>query len=223
MLISCRDLSVGFGRHCVASGISFSVPERSSLLVLGHNGAGKSTLIRTLMGLLPPLRGQGDVLGLELSAASPKSLIARGVRYLGQGHRSFDDLQVRDHRSVLTRLYGYAAVSNVESPAVARQRVGELSVGWRRLEGLWLLAAGSPRVFMLDEPLSGLDAANCQNLISWMQSSREDGTSFVVVEHDFRHLLTILDQALVLRRGEVTFYGPARDLCNEALLADVYL
>lgn len=223
MVISCRDLSVGFGRHRVVSGITLSVPDKSSLLVIGHNGAGKSTFLRTLMGLLPPLSGQGEIAGIDVAAASPRSLMARGVRYLGQGQRSFDDLRVRDHRAVLTRLYGLDAISTAESPATSTQRVGELSVGWRRLEGLWLLAAGSPQMYLLDEPLSGLDAANSQSLISWMKASRDTGVSFVVVEHDFRELLTVLDQALVMRRGEVTFYGPARDLCNEALLADVYL
>jgi ABC-type multidrug transport system ATPase subunit len=78
-------------------------------------------------------------------------------------------------------------------------------------------------MYLLDEPLSGLDAANRQSLLTWMKASRDDGVSFVVVEHDFRELLTLVDQALVLRRGEVTFCGPARDLCNEVLLADVYL
>lgn len=227
-VLEVSGLAIGYDGVPVASGISLRVPDGASLLVIGHNGAGKSTLLRSLFGLHPLLRGNGTVGGIDIKSASPRELYIRGFRYLGQGIRSFNGLSIATSRRVLQRLYGFPAAADSIfgsswAPAQFGKRIGQLSVGQKRLEALALLSAGSPRAFFLDEPTAGLDPRHSSEISAWIRRRKEAGISFVVVEQQFRGLLAFFDLAAVMRRGEVSYFGAAASLRDAGRLGEVFL
>lgn len=224
-LISCDELAVGYPAHPVLSSVTLALEAGESLVIIGHNGAGKSTLLRTLAGLLRPLSGHARVLDLEASELTPSALMRSGGRFLGQGSRAFPALSVERSRRVLSSLYGFPAARDL-GPVHAvspRARVGLLSVGQRRIEALYLLSGGTPRLFLLDEPLAGLDAANEARVFEWMERARVAGVSFIIVEQRFRDVLGEFEKVLVLRAGEVSYVGNAEDLRSPQEIARVLL
>lgn len=223
-VIRCEGLSCGYAGVKVLRNVSFRLRRGESMLLIGHNGAGKSTLLKTLFGLQAPLGGRADVCGLRAGEGHAEALIRRGARFLGQGPRGFDALSVPQQRNVLTRLYGMAPDGGEPSPGVAASRlVGGLSGGQKRLEALRMLEAGEPELFLLDEPLAGVDIHNSSAILDWIVERQQAGVSFVVADHQFREFLPLIDTTMAIRRGVVTFHDRSDKLQAEARLADVYL
>ena len=223
--VSCSNVTVGYDAVPVLRNVSFELPQGESLLILGHNASGKTTLLRTLFGLQRALEGRWCILGIDMPGGDPKGLVKKGVRYLGQGVRSFDEFTVGQSRSVLSRLYGLAPVRE-RSPSPRgrdRMRIKTMSLGQRRLEALTLLAAGRPQIFLLDEPTAGLDPRHVSEITGWIDDQMHGGISFIIVEHDFRALLNICQRAMVLRAGMVSFLGSSAKLRDDELFASVFL
>lgn len=222
----CEGLSVGYGRRAVVHDIRFTLGASEGLLVIGHNGAGKSTLLKTLFGLLAPVGGTGHVVDVAIGLDSTSRLIDRGTRYLAQGVRSFDNLTVAESRRVLTTLYGYRPADPLKLGLAHEpppKRVGRLSVGQRRLEALLLLAAGRPRLMLLDEPMAGLDPHARSAVAAWIAASmRHLSMSFIIAEHEFAELLPVVQSTIVVKGGVVTFAGTSDRIRNSAFLRDLY-
>lgn len=223
--VSTELLTVGYSGTEVVRDVSFCLPAGESMLLIGHNGAGKSTLLKTLFGLIKPIKGSGRMCGMPIEECSPFRLVRSGARFLGQGTRSFDHLNIAQHRAILTKLYGLpveASDLGINDGPTDR-RVGALSMGQRRLEALRTLSVGSPRLFVLDEPVAGVDPRNAGLIREWIMKRQERGVSFIVAEHSFRDLLALFPRTLVLRRGAVSYFGSSEELRADAKLAEVYL
>jgi ABC-type multidrug transport system ATPase subunit len=203
----CEALTVGYSLP-VLRDVTFTLQQGESLLVLGSNGSGKSTLLKTLFGLQRPLLGCCKLLGADLASSRPKCLLLIGVRYMGQGIRSFDFLTVKNSRGVLSSLYGLSSdLGMVEGEHVnGSKRIGSLSVGQRRIEALRLLSAGESKLFLLDEPTSGIDSKHVEAIRQWMQTMRARGASYIVAEHSVTASFSgIFDRTLVIKGGMVHF------------------
>lgn len=226
-VIRCQNIACGYRGIPVLRHVSLRLAQGESVLLIGHNGAGKSTLLRSLFALQPLLGGRAAVAGFPLNDADPQALLLRGVRFLAQGPRAFTSLTVAGQRGVLPRLYGMSqpnrGKSEAFSPVSETAWIGGLSGGQRRLETLRMLSAGDPHLFLLDEPLAGVDHRNGEAIRHWVGERQAAGVSFVIADHQFRDFLTQIPTAMVLRRGTVTFYGRSDDLRSEASLAEVFL
>ena len=222
-MIEVSRLSVGYKERPILDDLSFALREGESLLIIGHNGTGKSTLLKTLFGLLPPLSGALRVLDLVQSEITPRRLIERGARFLGQGDRGFSELKAEESRTVLTHLYGFQ-VRTTDFGAVDReQKVGQLSVGKRRLEALRLLSAGLPKLYFLDEPTAATDPEAQKAMLEWAHREKSRGTSFVLVEQRFEAFLDLCDVVMVIRGGKASFLGPAQEVKSRRTILESFL
>lgn len=223
--VRSSELSIGYDR-AICSGISFELRQGQSMLIGGHNGTGKTTLLKTLYALMPKLGGYAEVAGVSLAKASPERMMRANCRFLGQGARSFDYLSHRQNREVLKVLYDFPLrleLSEAFSSFGSSKAVGDLSMGLRRLASMYMLTAGAPRLYLLDEPIAGIDVLHEGLIIQWITAEQAKGASFIIVEQRFRRLLSVCDLAMILRSGEITFCGSSSELSDDNRIAEFFL
>lgn len=209
------DLSVRLGGRTILDRITLQVAAGSLTAVLGPSGSGKSTLLRAIAGLEPVASGSIR-LGMRELVGVPTH--RRGIALM------FQDGQLFDHLDVAANV-GYALRLQRKPAAVVRARVGELlelvglpgferrrpsslSGGEQQRVALARALAAEPRLLLLDEPLSALDAALRVRLATELRSILDAaGVTGVVVTHDHEEAWALADQAVLLRSGRVVQSG----------------
>jgi ABC-type Mn2+/Zn2+ transport system ATPase subunit len=229
-IIAAHGLAVGYDDRPVVEGIDLEVRARTSLALVGTNGSGKSTLLRTIVGLLPVLRG-----GLSVLDARPGGAPAR-LAYQGQFHASGFVLPLRaidivrmarfPNRGLLGRMtaedhdlvdQGLRAMG-VE--ALARQPLRSLSGGQQQRVYLAQVLARRADLIVLDEPTAGLDAGGREQYLQAFAAELERGATLVTSTHDIAEAVEY-DQVLLLARRVVAL-GPGRDVLTADRLLDTF-
>jgi phospholipid/cholesterol/gamma-HCH transport system ATP-binding protein len=222
VVISVRNLVVGFGDHVVLDHVDLDVYRGEILGFVGGSGAGKSVLMRTIIGLLPRRAGSIRVLGVDLTTASDAEREAVEQRWgvLFQQGALFSSLTVRENLQFPIREYLELPEDLLNELAVAKlDMVGldasvldkfpaELSGGMTKRVALARALALDPEIVFLDEPTSGLDpigAGEFDELIATLQ--RTLGLTVFMVTHDLDSLHTVCDRIAVLADHKVIAAG----------------
>ena len=232
--LEVRALDAGYGGNQVLVGVDLDVAPGEMVAVVGHNGAGKSTLLRSIIGLLPPWRGEILLDGEPAEGASPRFFGQRGVALVPQGGGVFADLSVRENLVVSATaipasqraadLFSGPLETFPELVPLLGRRAGTLSGGERQMLSLAMGLARNPRLLLLDEPSLGLSPALTESVLSCLRAlCDERDIGMVVVEQKVRQVIAIADRVYVLRNGRVAHSGRASDLRDEEALVDVYL
>tara|TARA_R110002094_G_scaffold71994_3_gene80398 strand:- start:542 stop:1282 length:741 start_codon:yes stop_codon:yes gene_type:complete len=226
-MIQGTDLHKSFGAKQVLRGVSFSVAQGESLVVIGGSGTGKSVLLKCLLGLERADRGHVKVAGLD----NPRpQVLAQKVGMLFQGAALFDSLPVWQNVS-FRLMRGAERLDKKAAHALAVEklaRVGlgpetadlfpaELSGGMQKRVGLARAIAGDPPVLFFDEPTAGLDpimAAVINALIREVVS--ELGATAVTITHDMRTVKEVGDTVAMLHEGRFYWQGAATDALKSA-------
>jgi peptide/nickel transport system ATP-binding protein len=235
VLLEVEDLTVSYpgrGRRTARidalDGVSLTVDAGETLAIVGESGCGKTTLLRSIARLLEPRTGAIRLQGQDLARA-PRRELASLRRDLGM---VFQDPQAslnprRRVGGTLERALRARGQTRAEAQAGAGpllERVGlkaahaarfphELSGGERQRVGIARALAGDPRLVLLDEPVSSLDASIRRGAIELLAELQEQlGCSYVLVSHDFTTVEAVADRIAVMRQGKVVELGEAREL-----------
>ncbi|HEX7080356.1 MAG TPA: heme ABC exporter ATP-binding protein CcmA [Gammaproteobacteria bacterium] len=179
-------LAMWRGEQCLFESLDFALGEGQIGLVVGPNGAGKTTLLRVLAGLTPPSSGRVEWHGTALRALPPEQRAA--IAYRGHADGLKRELTVRENLEFHRRMQ--QTDGNVERIA-AQLRVGEkldervrfLSAGQRRRVGLGCLRLGGAKLWILDEPMTHLDAAGRALVAGWIANHVAADGIAVVATH----------------------------------------
>jgi ABC-type glutathione transport system ATPase component len=231
MLLEVSDLDVHYGRTHALRRASLSVAAGQTVGVIGETGSGKSTLARAIVGLVRPSAGRITVAGEEVTGYRGRrwrALRRRGlVQYVFQDPlRSLDpDLTVeesivepllirgRPRREAAERARELVARVHLDEELLSRLP-GELSGGQRQRVTVARALITEPRVVILDEPVSALDAANRVRALEFFKELRDAGTALVFISHDLGSVAGVADRIAVLYRGEIVEDAPARAVVN---------
>ncbi len=222
-IIRVRDITVQFGSTRVLDGLNLDVKRGEILGFVGPSGAGKSVLTRTIIGLVPKIRGRIEVFGLDLDAADPVQrrgverrwgiLFQQGALFSSLTVRQNVQFPMREYLHISDRLRDEIAMAKLEMvglpPDVGGKFPSELSGGMIKRVALARALALDPEIMFLDEPTSGLDpigAADFDDLIRTLQ--RTLGLTVFMVTHDLDSLHTICDRIAVLADKKVIAAGP---------------
>jgi iron complex transport system ATP-binding protein len=229
-LLEARDLVVVRGRRTVLDGVSLELRAGDAVALVGPNAAGKSTLVRTLLGLLAPVRGEVLLESRPLSAWSREAL-ARRVALVAPEDEGPPMLTVADR----VRLGRYPhrgpfrPFTEEDEAAVGRalrrtgvghlaaRRLGELSAGERQLVLLARGLAQEPRLLLLDEPAAHLDVGHQLALFRALDEVREGGVAVLAVVHDLARAADWARRMVLLHGGRIAAEGtPAAVLGSPA-------
>ncbi len=208
-LLEARGVTRRYGRTAVLAGLDLSLLPGECLLLLGPNGAGKSTLLRTLAGLARPDRGSVLVEGRPVAEQ-------RGaIGYLAHDTMLYDDLTVAENLAFTARLVGCDVATTVpmllEQARLAEHRdrlVRHLSRGLAQRAALARSLMHAPRLLLLDEPYTGLDAPSAAALTALLLAERVRGTAVVLVGHRVEEGWEAVTRVAVLARGGWVYAGP---------------
>jgi phospholipid/cholesterol/gamma-HCH transport system ATP-binding protein len=222
VVISVRDLVVGFDEKNVLDHLDLDVYRGEVLGFVGGSGAGKSVLMRTIIGLLPKREGAIEVFGVDLAAADDKArqaverrwgvLFQQGALFSSLTVRENLQFPIREYLRLSQRLLNELAVAKLEMVGLSGDALdkfpSELSGGMTKRVALARALALDPEIVFLDEPTSGLDpigAGDFDSLIATLQ--RTLGLTVFMVTHDLDSLHTVCDRIAVLADGKVIEQG----------------
>jgi len=211
----------------VLEDIAFSLPERSSLAVLGRNGVGKTTLLGTIMGHTTLHGGAIEYRGKEVSQLPVYERSRLGMGFVPQGRWIFPSLTVEENLTVAGRP-GPWTLERVYDlfPGLAERRThmgNQISGGEQQMLAIGRALMGNPALLLMDEPLEGLAPIIVDAILGVLQRLiREESLTVVLVEQSARLALEVTERVMVLNRGCIVFSGPSAELlADPARLANL--
>jgi manganese/iron transport system ATP-binding protein/manganese/zinc/iron transport system ATP- binding protein len=211
-------LALGYGAGPVLEDVDFSLPDGSSLCVLGPNGGGKTTLFRGLVGELKPLQGSLTVSGRPAYVAQTERtrldfpVSALDVALMGSLAEGRWWLPARRRDRAAAR----GALARVGLGGQEHVRFGELSGGQRQRVLLARALVQDAAVLLLDEPLAGVDPASAEGIAALFGELRDEGRTLLVSTHDVESARRF-DRVLCLNHRQIAFGDPATALTREAI------
>jgi ABC-type sugar transport system ATPase subunit len=201
-------------------GVSFEVREGEVLVLLGPSGCGKSTLLRIIAGLEAPTAGRLTLGGRSLDGVAPG---ARDVGFVFQTYALYPHLSVARNLSLALEVRGMGRAeveSRVRETArllgietLLAKKPGELSGGQQQRVALGRALARRPRLFLMDEPLSNLDALLRDDMRAELKALfRRLGATVVYVTHDQAEAMSLADEVAVMRAGRILQRGAPLDV-----------
>jgi ABC-type glutathione transport system ATPase component len=235
-LLDVRAIDVHYGKRRnkrqVLSAVSLQVRAGEVVGLIGESGSGKSTVARAIIGLAPVASGQIAVAGHEVTkfrGQQWRGFRRRGfVQYVFQDPlRSLDaDVLIGDSIAEplrITRAGSRAEVDQRVKEYAARVRLdeellsrfpGEISGGQRQRAAVARALVTEPKLLILDEPVSALDAANRVLVLGGFAGLRSEGIAMLYISHDLGSVAGMCDRTAVLYQGRIVEYGPTTEIVN---------
>jgi branched-chain amino acid transport system ATP-binding protein len=227
-LLALSDVRAGYGPAIVLDGISFELPERGGLAVLGRNGVGKSTLLLTIMGYTQVGRGRVVWRGEDITARAPHRRAQAGIGWVAQEREIFSTLTVEENLTVAARAgrWDLPAVYDLFPRIAERQRNfgNQLSGGEQQMLAIARALMTNPALLLLDEPLEGLAPIVVEELAAAIRRMTSEGTcAFILVEQHAEIALSLTQTALLLERGRIVHTGPSAQLLDDHATLDRFI
>ena len=226
-----EGVTAGYDERVALEDVSAAIRTGSLLAVFGPNGGGKSTMLKVIAGLLSPWQGKVTVLG-----AAPR-VHARRVAYVPQAEQVDWDFPVTCWDVVAMGRYPslgpFRGLRAVDRDAVAsalevvgmadhaRTQIGRLSGGQRRRVFLARALAAEPDLYLLDEPVTGVDPTTKEDLMAILVAEAGRGRTVIATTHDLAAAAEHFDQVLAINRSVIA-HGPSTLVLDEQVLARTY-
>ncbi|MDQ0218676.1 ABC transporter ATP-binding protein [Peribacillus cavernae] len=248
VILKVDNLTKQFGGVIAVNEVSFDVKKGEIFAVIGPNGAGKTTLFNMITGVLPSTSGQVVFENHKLTGKKPYQIAKIGVTRTFQNLEVFSNMTVIEnvmtgaHLTMKTNLF----TAGLRLPMVVKEerktmekamecleRVGiahlaykmspTLPYGSQRLLEIARAAASNPKLILLDEPMAGLNSEESRQLIEVILKMREDGLTFVFVEHDMETVMSMSDRIVVMDNGVKIGEGTPEEVYQNPKIVAAYL
>ncbi|MGH7672601.1 MAG: ABC transporter ATP-binding protein [Gemmatimonadales bacterium] len=224
-MIEFHDVHKAFGEKPVLTGLSLTVPDGETLVIIGYSGTGKSVALKHVVGLLHPDAGDVIVDDRAVSLLDRDGLTAlrREIGYVFQFAALFDSMTVAENVALGLRRRGLSdeeiedrvreALALVDLSGTEERLPAELSGGMRKRVGIARAIALRPRYILYDEPTTGLDPVTSAVMDRLMVRAREHlGVTGLVVTHDMRSAYTVGDRVAMLYEGRIRQVGTVAEI-----------
>jgi len=216
LAIEAEGLFKSFDGKAAVSGIDIAVPQGSIYGILGPNGAGKTTTLRMLLGIIEPDRGRRSLLGHERPLEAAKI-----VGYLPEERGLYPAMTTREAIAFMGALRGLPLEVGRKRGAILLEQNGlgdyvdkpikSLSKGMAQTIQLFGTIVHKPRLIVLDEPFSGLDAINQGRLEHMIRDEAAAGTTVIFSTHVIHHAERLCERIAIIAGGQIRFEGLVSD------------
>ncbi len=248
-LLTASGLSMRFGGVLAVNGVSFDVKRGEVFTLIGPNGAGKTTVFNLISRLYTPTTGDISFEGRKLSALAPHEVASLGIARTFQNIELFEHASVlqnlligrHTHRksNVLSDIFFTGTVRRAELEA--REKVEQvielldlqhhrdfmvagLPYGVRKVVELARALSTEPKLLLLDEPSSGLNVEETDDMAFWIRDIQEElGVTVLMVEHDMSLVSKVSDRVLAMNQGEMLALGTPREVQTHPGVIEAYL
>ncbi len=219
-MITVEGLTKVYGNTVSVDNVSFQAKPGRVTGFLGPNGAGKSTCMRMMTGLTPPTRGHATILGKDYSKLDNPGrhvgvLLDASAQHAGRTGREVLTLGAKTMGLGTDRVDEILDVVGL-TPAEAKRRVGDYSLGMRQRLGIGHALLGDPEVLILDEPANGLDPAGIRWMRGLLRSYAERGGTVLLSSHLLHEVEQIADDLVMIGRGRIVRQGTKQELLRGA-------
>lgn len=247
-LLTIDNVAISFGGLRALNGVNTHVYPGQIKAIIGPNGAGKTTLFNIITGIYTPTQGQVRFKSENIAGLKPNVVAGKGIARTFQTLRLFPNMSVLEnvmvgqHRHGQTGFLGAAlrlGRARLEERQIraaatkfldlvgltdyAAEDATNLPFGLQRKLEIARALATHPTLLMLDEPASGLNSAESQQLVELIRLIRTQGTTVILVEHDMDFVMGMVDEVLVLVYGEVIADDPPRAIQENPDVIAAYL
>jgi branched-chain amino acid transport system ATP-binding protein len=233
-ILQLLNVESNYGPVQALRGVSLAVEEGKIVTVLGANGAGKTTTLKTISGIIDPLKGQVKYRGQEIQGDSPDSIVRAGIVHVPEGREVFALLSVEDNlrMGAFTRsdadgiakdlevVFGYFPILRER----ARQEAGQLSGGQQQMLAIARALLARPSLILMDEPSLGLSPKLTKEIFDIVvRINRERGVTILLVEQNAHMALKIADFGYVLEVGRIVMEDTGARLAEKDDIKEFYL
>jgi branched-chain amino acid transport system ATP-binding protein len=248
-LLSARDISVRFGGVLAVNQVSFDVRRGEVFTLIGPNGAGKTTVFNLISRIYTPTQGRIDFNGVELTGCAPHEVAAMGIARTFQNIELFEhasvlqNLLIGRHTHRRTGFWSDLLFTSAARLAAVHDReqvervidfldlqhhrdtlIAGLPYGVRKVVELARALCVEPRLLLLDEPSSGLNVEETEDMAYWIHDiRREFGITVLMVEHDMSLVSKVSDRVLAMNQGEVLAQGTPAEVQAHPGVVEAYL
>jgi branched-chain amino acid transport system ATP-binding protein len=217
LALRLQGVRAGYGETVVLEDISFDVPERGALALLGRNGVGKTTLLATLMGHTQLHGGRIECRGQSIERLPVHDRSRLGIGYVPQTRDIFPSLSIEENLQVAARKGRWPMERVYELfPRLAERRShmgNQISGGEQQMLSIGRALMGDPAILLLDEPMEGLAPIIVEMLMQALtRLIREEALTVVLVEQSAKLALQVTQDVLVLSRGRIIHSGKSAEL-----------
>ena len=236
-ILETQGIGIQFGGLKAVNNVNFTAGEGEITALIGPNGAGKTTLFNLIAGFYAPTAGKVFFKGEDITALKPYQRTRIGLARTFQNINLFADMSVMDNALVgqHCRMTYYPISAMLSLPNkhrqekasrkevmemldfmgladVAEEKAGSLSYGKQKNLEIARAMATKPELLLLDEPASGLNTQELDQLSQRVLAMRDRGISVVLIEHKMDVVMTISHKVMVLNFGETIAFGPPEEV-----------
>ena len=214
MSVQLEHIYKTIGKQTILRDLSLEIHEGEIVGLLGPNGAGKSTLMKILTGLWQFDKGRATVCGVDMGKAPHD--VASFVGYLPENNPLYDDMYVKEYLQFMADVSGKQTDVELLIDAVGLRpetgkKIGQLSKGYRQRVGLAQALSGDPKLLILDEPTTGLDPNQLDEIRALIRRLSE-GRTIILSTHILQEVSLMCSHVVILSKGEIK--ADLQDIAN---------
>jgi branched-chain amino acid transport system ATP-binding protein len=248
-LLEAHNLSIAFGGIRAVDDVSFEVAKGEIFAIVGPNGAGKSTIFNLISRIYEPTGGRLIFEGEDITRVAPHTIARRGIARTFQNIELFEHATVLDnlligrhcrarpnilaemlftpgvrraeiaHREAVEEVIELLDLANYRE-----QRISGLPYGVRKVVELARALCARPKLLLLDEPASGLNTEETEEVAFWIDDIKNDlGITVIMIEHDMSLVSAVSDRVLALNNGRMLALGTPAQVQSDPAVIEAYL
>ncbi len=230
-MLRVENLKVNYGGIEAVKDVSFDVPEKSIVTLIGANGAGKSTTLRCISGLKKQTSGKIFFEGEDIAKLDTTQRMKKGIVLVPEGRHVFPDMTVLENIKIGAYLRKDDLSADIERmyklfPRLKErhwQYAGTLSGGEQQMLALARALMSHPKLIMMDEPSLGLAPLVVKGIFDIIREINREGMTVLLIEQNANMALRAADKAYVLETGKVTMQGTGEELLADESIKAAYL